>query len=175
MILKSRFCKILAFFDDFLGCALPLIDTLSFQQVKGVKVVHHYHHIAGKFYWYQICGFRVLNFQMLLYQQKWSFKAAFGWFFWPGLPKILSILFEILTSDNMQDDDASDMARFYWSIKKWSKLGQGADFLFMLRVFLFMPYYSLWVTPQDFAKWKTLLKYISVVSFISIAYLWLWS
>ena len=27
----------------------------------------------------------------------------------------------------------------------------------------------LWVTSQDFAKWKTLLRYISVVSFISIA------
>ena len=59
---------------------------------------------------------------------------------------------------------------FYWSIKKWSKLGQKVDFLFILRVFLFMPSYTLWVTPQDFAKWKTLLRYISVVSFISIAF-----
>ena len=36
--------------------------------------------------------------------------------------------------------------------------------------FLFMPSYTLWVTPQDFAKWKTLLRYISIVSFISIAF-----
>ena len=59
---------------------------------------------------------------------------------------------------------------FYWSIKKWSKLGQKADFLLILRVFLFMPSYTPWVTPQDFAKWKTLLRYISVISFISIAF-----
>ena len=59
---------------------------------------------------------------------------------------------------------------FYWSIKKWLKLGQKADFLLILSVFLFMPSYTLWVTPQDFAKWKTLLSYISVVSFISIAF-----
>ena len=31
--------------------------------------------------------------------------------FWPGLLKMLSILFEILTSDDMQDD-ASKMLRF---------------------------------------------------------------
>ena len=34
-----------------------------------------------------------------------------GGSFLPELPKILSILFEILTSDDMQDD-ASDMPRF---------------------------------------------------------------
>ena len=36
-------------------------------------------------------------------------------------------------------------------------------------VFLFILFYILWVTPQDSAKWKTLLRYIFVVSFISIA------
>ena len=82
---------------------------------------------------------------------------------------MLSILFEILTSDDMQDG-ASDMLWFYWSIKKWSKLGQKADFLLILRVFLFMPSYTLWVMPQDFAKWKALLRYISVASFISVAF-----
>ena len=33
------FDKFLAFFDGFSGCTLPLIDTLSFQLMKGVKVV----------------------------------------------------------------------------------------------------------------------------------------
>ena len=32
--------------------------------------------------------------------------------------------------------------------------------------FLFISSYTLWVTPQDFVKWKTFLRYISVVSFI---------
>ena len=35
--------------------------------------------------------------------------------------------------------------------------------------FLFMPSYTLRVTPQDFATWNTLLRYISVAIFISIA------
>ena len=30
--------------------------------------------------------------------------------------------------------------------------------------------YTLWISSQDFAKWNTLLRYISVVSFIIIAY-----
>ena len=59
---------------------------------------------------------------------------------------------------------------FYGSIKKWSKLGQKAVFLRNLSVFLFMPSYTLWVTPQDFAKWNTLLRYIFVVRFISVAF-----
>ena len=54
---------------------------------------------------------------------------------------------------------------FYWSIKKWSKLGPRSFWLI-----LFMPSCTLWVMAQDFAKWKTLLKYISVASFISIAF-----
>ena len=60
---------------------------------------------------------------------------------------------------------------FYWNIKKWSKLGQKIDFWLILWVLiLFMLPYILWVIPQDFAKWKTLLRYISMVSFISIAF-----
>ena len=43
-------------------------------------------------------------------------------------------------------------------------------FWLILWVFLFMLSYSLWVTPKDFAKWKILLKYIPVVSVISIAF-----
>ena len=34
----------------------------------------------------------------------------------------------------------------------------------------FMPSYTLWITLQDFAKWKTLLRYIFLVSSVSIAY-----
>ena len=55
----------------------------------------------------------------------------------------------------------------YWSIKIWSKLG---DKMFWLRGFSFTPLYTLWFSPQDFAKWKTLLRYIFVVTFISITY-----
>ena len=58
----------------------------------------------------------------------------------------------------------------YWSIEKWSKSGYKLTFWLILRVFLFTPSYTLWVTPQDFSKWKTLLRYISAVSFINIAY-----
>ena len=58
----------------------------------------------------------------------------------------------------------------YWSIEKWSKLGYKLTFWLILRVFLFTSSYTLWVTPQDFSKWKTLLRYISAVSFINIAY-----
>ena len=53
---------------------------------------------------------------------------------------------------------------------KWSKLRRKLYFLLILWVFLLKPSYTLWITPQDFAKWKTLLRYISVVSFISVAY-----
>ena len=57
---------------------------------------------------------------------------------------------------------------FYWSIKKWSELRQ-KSFWFILWAFLFMSSCTLWVTLQDFAKWKTL-RYIFVISFISIAF-----
>ena len=57
---------------------------------------------------------------------------------------------------------------FYWSIKKWSELRQ-KYFWFILWAFLFMSSCTLWVTLQDFAKWKTL-RYIFVISFISIAF-----
>ena len=59
---------------------------------------------------------------------------------------------------------------FYWSIKKWQKSGQTADFLAHFNSFLLLPTCNLWVMPQDFAKWKTFLRYISAVSFIRIAF-----
>ena len=60
---------------------------------------------------------------------------------------------------------------FYWNLRKLSKLDQKADFLAHFgRFFLFMRSYTLWVTTQRFGKWKNLLRYISVVSFINIAF-----
>ena len=58
--------------------------------MTGVQVVY----ILGNFCWYRTCSSQVLNFQMLFYQQKLSFQAAFGWFFWPELSGMLSILFD---------------------------------------------------------------------------------
>ena len=42
--------------------------------------------------------------------------------------------------------------------------------LFLWVCFSFTPSYILWITPQDLAKWDTLLRYISVLSFINIAH-----
>ena len=50
-------------FLDVLSAALRLIDTLRFQKMKGIKVVH----ILSKFYCYGICSSPVLNFQMFWY------------------------------------------------------------------------------------------------------------
>ena len=52
---------------------------------------------------------------------------------------------------------------FYRNIKKWSKLGQKKCFFVMF-------YCTLWVMPQNFSKWKTLLRYIYVLSVINIAF-----
>ena len=54
---------------------------------------------------------------------------------------------------------------FYWTVKKWSKSGLKYFFGFILRVFLFTVFYTQWDPPQDFAKWKSLLRYISVINF----------
>ena len=89
--------------------------------------------------------------------------------FWPELPK-MSILFENLTSDDVQKMHQI-WCSFYWSISKLSKLGQKTDFLAQFdRVFLLMASYTLWVTRQHFDKWITLLRYISVVSYVNIAF-----
>ena len=50
------------------------------------------------------------------------------------------------------------------------KFGQKANYLVHFKSFSFIPSYTLWVTPQDSAKWKTLLRYISVVSFLRVAF-----
>ena len=97
-----------------------------------------------------------------------SILSYFWVFFWAELPKILSTLFEILTSDDMQDD-ASDMLRFLLKYYDWNWTKK-LIFWLILRGFLYISSDTLWVTPQDFAKLKTLLRYIFVVSFISITY-----
>ena len=58
----------------------PLIDTLSFQYMKVVKVVH----TLGKFYWYRICCSPVLNSQMFLYQHRILFMSLYN--LWDRLP-----------------------------------------------------------------------------------------
>ena len=49
-------------------------------------------------------------------------------------------------------------------------MGQKIDFLTHFGRVLFTPSNTLWVTPHDFIKWKTLWRYILVVNFVSIAY-----
>ena len=89
--------------------------------------------------------------------------------FWPKLPK-MSIWFEISTSDDMQND-ASDMSQFLLKYKEIVETRSKSWFFGSFwEVFLFMTSYTLWVTPQHFGKWKTLLRYISAVSFISITF-----
>ena len=52
-------------------------------------------------------------------------------------------------------------------VKIWPK---SLIFWLILWAFLFMPSYTWWIAPQNFAKWKTLLRYTFVVGSISIAY-----
>ena len=49
------------------------------------------------------------------------------------------------------------------------EIGPKNDVFTHFESFLFMPSYTLLYTPEDFAKWNTLLRYISVVTFIRIA------
>ena len=125
--------------------------------MKGVKVVH----IPGQFYWYRLYSYRV-KFSNVFVAAEIVILGCIWLVIWPKLPKMLSILFEILTRY---------ATGFFWSIDKWLKLSQKIDFFWLiLIIFLFKPSYTLWVTSQGFAKWKTSLRYKSVVSFISIAY-----
>ena len=127
-------------------------------------------HILGKFHWYWICSSRVLIFRCFCTSRSCHFRLLLG-VFWLELLKMLSVLFRIFTSDDMQDfqDDASDML---WIILKYYGWNCAKKLIFWLnlRGFLFTPSDTLWVTPKDFSKWKTLLRYILVVSFIRIVY-----
>ena len=73
---------------------------------------------------------------------KLSFLGCFPVFFWPELPKNLFCLkfWPVMTYNMMHQICYS----FYWSIKKWSKLGQKLSFWLILRGFLFMLSYTQW-------------------------------
>ena len=82
---------------------------------------------------------------------------------------MLWILFEILTSDDMEDY-ASYAIVFYGRIKKWLKLGQKTDNLahfesFFVDALLHPIHYA----PR-FCQLKDLIKIIFVISFSSIAF-----
>ena len=69
--------------------------------------------------------------------------------FWPELPK-MSILFEMLTSDDMQND-VSDMMQFLLKYKEIVKTKSKSWFFgsFWEVFLLFMPYYILWVLANE--------------------------
>ena len=83
-----------------------------------------------------------------------------------GLPKILPILFEILTSSDMEDY-VSDILRFLLKYHKMVEIRPKKWFFWLILSFLFIPFYALWFTHQGFSKWKTLMRHIIVVSFIT--------
>ena len=88
-------------------------------------------------------------------------KTPYLEFSWKSL--MLSILFIILTIDDMQDHARWCISYAMVFIEVLRKDQNWAKKLIFLWVFLFMPSNTLWITSQDFAKWKTLLRYISVV------------
>ena len=79
--------------------------------------------------------------------------------FWPKLPKS-SLHFWLVVASKMMDQKCHSFLVLRKTLVVW----------LMLRVYLFTSLYSLWNKHQDFAKWKNLLRYISLVSFITIAY-----
>ena len=126
--------------------------------MKGLKVVH----IPGKFYWYRICSFKFSNVFVLVETV------------------ILGCLGGLLAKA------LQNVVNFLWNFEKWwhaiwciryakvfiEVIRNGQNWTkewirFILRV---TPSYILWDTRQDFAKWNTLFRYISVVSCVSIAY-----
>ena len=86
--------------------------------------------------------------------------------FWPGLPEMLPILFDQWWYARWCIRYATVFIEELRNGLRWAKKLIFCSFW----EFLVMPSYTLWVTPQDFAKLKTLLRYIPVVSFISIAF-----
>ena len=108
----------------FFGCALcyPLIDTINFQKWK---VLRWYTYRAS----FVDIGSVVLelNFQMSS-QQQTVILGCFWVTFWPELPKMFSILFENLNSDDMQDD-ASDMPRLLLKYWEMVEIGLQTDIL----------------------------------------------
>ena len=52
------------------------------------------------------------------------------------------------------------MLQFFEVLRNGQNWAKKLIFLLILKVFLFTPSYTLWDTPQDFANWKTFLRYI---------------
>ena len=122
--------------------------------MKGVKVVN----IRGKFYWYQFCRSQVLNFKCFCASRNKNRTLGCFW------------SFLVRTSQNV--------VNFVWNFdQRWHARWYARNAIVFIEVwrngllwefFLFTLSFTLWFTPQDFAKWKALLSYVSVVSSISI-------
>ena len=89
-------------------------------------------HILDKFYWYGICCSPVLNFQMFS-GRNCHFRLLLG---------------------------TLDMLQFFEILRNCRNWAKKLIWLLILRVFLFIPLYTLWDTPQELANWKTLLRCI---------------
>ena len=114
-----------------------------------------------KFQWYRISSSQVLNFQF---------------FFSPAKTVIFRLLFGIFLARTPKNA-VNFVLNFdqWWHTRWWcirfataliEVLRNGQNwakkliFWLILRGFLFTLSYTLWVTSQDFANWKTLLRYI---------------
>ena len=117
-----------------------------------------------KFQWYRISSSQVLNFHF---------------FFSPAKTVIFRLLFGIFLARTPKNA-VNFVLNFdqWWHTRWWcirfataliEVLRNGQNwakkliFWLILRGFLFTLSYTLWVTSQDFANWKTLLRYIFVV------------
>ena len=110
-----------------------------------------------------------LNFQMFS-QQQTVILGCFWVTFWPELPKMFSILFENLNSDDMQDD-ASDMPMLLLKYWEMVQIGLQTDILAHLESFFVYAFlHPTSYTPRFFQVKDIIKVYISVVSFINIAY-----
>ena len=87
--------------------------------------------------------------------------SCFWVVFWPELPKnVVKSVWPVMTCKMMH----LICYCFYWST------GQKTDFLAHYESFLCMLSYTLWVMPQNFVNWETLLRYSSVAGFITTGY-----
>ena len=87
--------------------------------------------------------------------------SCFWVVFWPELPKnVVKFVWPVMTCKMMH----LICYCFYWST------GQKTDFLAHYESFLCMLSYTLWVMPQNFVNWETLLRYSSVAGFITTGY-----
>ena len=133
----------------------PLYGSFWNNLMIGVKMVY----TLGNFCWYLVCSSQVLNFQMFS-----IILSCFWVVFWLELSKILSILFVQWWHARWCMRYATVFIEILRNGRNWVKKQIFSSFW----VFLFMlSVYALWVMPQYFANLKKLLRYSSVVSFIS--------